>query len=395
MKQPVVNIGLIGHVDHGKTSIAYSLTGKWTDTHSEEIKRGISIRLGYADAIFYECPNCNGSERFSNKAICSQCNQPGKEVRRVSFVDAPGHETLLMTMLSGAAVMDGAILVIAANEPCPQPSTIEHMMSIKIAGIQKLVVAQNKVDLVSKEEALKNFAQIKAFLKENGFENAVVIPTAAHFRLNIDLLIEAIEKEIPTPHKDASLPLRLFVVRSFDVNKPGCLPEELKGGVLGGSIVQGSVEEGQLIEISPGFEKGPVETKVTSIHTTFGPVKKGFPGGLLALGTLLDPNQTKNDQMKGQLVGKKGELPQPITTLHLKLFPFKRLVESASSELRANETVVLAIGTSTAVGVITKAKKDEAVIALKNPVTVEKQQKVVISRHQKSGWRLAAYGVCS
>jgi translation initiation factor 2 subunit 3 len=383
--------GLISH----NTSLTQALTEKWTDTHSEEIKRGISIRLGYADAIFYECPNCNGAERFSNKPVCPQCQSPTKELRRVSFVDAPGHETLLTTTLSGAAVMDGAILVIAANEPCPQPSTIEHLMALKIVGISHIIVVQNKVDLVSKEEALKNHSQILAFLKENGFENTVIIPTAAHFRLNIDLLIEAIEKEIPTPVKDPSLPLRLFVVRSFDINKPGCLPEELKGGVVGGSIAQGSVEQGSTIVISPGFEKGPVETKVTSIHTTFGPVQKAFPGGLIALGTLLDPNQTKNDQLKGQLVGQQGELPQPTTTVHLKLFPFKRLIESASSELRATETVVLTIGTSTAVGVVSKAKKDEAVIVLKNPVILEKQQKVVISRHQKSGWRLAAYGVCS
>ncbi|MBU1930063.1 translation initiation factor IF-2 subunit gamma [Candidatus Micrarchaeota archaeon] len=386
---------MVGHVDHGKTSLTQALTGKWTDTHSEEIKRGISIRLGYADAIFFECTQCKGSERYTNQAICGQCNKPTKELRRVSFVDAPGHETLMTTTLSGAALMDGAILVIAANEPCPQSTTIEHVMALKVAGIQKIVVAQNKVDLVSKEQALKNHEQIQFFLKERGFENSVVIPTAAHFNVNIDLLIEALEKEIQTPKKDPSLSLRMFVVRSFDTNKPGCSLEQLKGGVLGGSIIQGSIEEGQTIEVSPGLDKGPIETTVTAIHTSFGLVKKSFPGGLVAVGTVLDPNETKNDQMKGQIVGPADSLPPPVTKLHLKLFPFKRLIEGASTGLKMNETVVITIGTSTSVGTIIKTAKETVDIVLKNSVTVEKDQKVVISKHQKSGWRLAAYGVCN
>ena len=79
-----------------------------------------------------------------------------KPVRKVSFVDAPGHETLMATMLSGAAIMDGAILIIAANEKCPQPQTEEHLMALNIMGIKNIVIVQNKIDLVSEEQALKN-----------------------------------------------------------------------------------------------------------------------------------------------------------------------------------------------------------------------------------------------
>src|SRR3989338_9270375 len=113
--QPVVNIGLVGHVDHGKTSLLQALSGKWTDTHSEEIKRGITIKLGYADAPIYKCDQ----HTYSTKKQCEKC----EEQRIVSFVDAPGHETLMATMLSGAAIMDGALLLVAANEECPQPQT--------------------------------------------------------------------------------------------------------------------------------------------------------------------------------------------------------------------------------------------------------------------------------
>jgi len=119
--QPELNIGLVGHVDHGKTTLTEALSGKWTDTHSEELKRGITIRLGYADATIRKCEVC-GKHVLEKK----HCNKLALAVRKISFVDAPGHESLMATMLSGATIMDGALLLVAANEECPQPQTREH-----------------------------------------------------------------------------------------------------------------------------------------------------------------------------------------------------------------------------------------------------------------------------
>ncbi|MDD1674402.1 MAG: GTP-binding protein, partial [Methanomicrobiales archaeon] len=144
---PSVNIGVVGHVDHGKTTLVSALTGVWTDRHSEEIKRGISIRLGYADATFYRCPNHQGAEAYSTQAICPVCGEKTIPYRSVSFVDSPGHETLMATMLSGSALMDGAMLVISASEPCPQPQTKEHLMALSLVGIRKIVIVQNKIDV--------------------------------------------------------------------------------------------------------------------------------------------------------------------------------------------------------------------------------------------------------
>ncbi|MBS3062123.1 MAG: translation initiation factor IF-2 subunit gamma [Candidatus Diapherotrites archaeon] len=389
--QPEVNIGLVGHVDHGKTSLTKALTGKWTDTFSEEIKRGISIRLGYADAIFYQYEGMEGSEAFGTKAL-GPSGETGKELRRVSFVDVPGHETLMTTMLSGACLMNGAILVIAANEKCPQPSTAEHLMALKAIGIKHLVVAQNKLDLVDKTQAIKNHQEIEQFLKDAGYENVPIIPVSANFNANIDVLIEAIQATIPSPKLDASKPLRLFVARSFDVNTPGTLPEKLKGGVVGGSIMQGSVKIGDIIEMVPGIDERPVQTQVQSLHTSFGPISEGFPGGLIAFGTQLDPNISKNDQLKGQIVAKPGSLPKPVSKISLKLYLFKRLVETVDSSIRPSETLVLTVGTTTVIGTVTKVSKDHLEAILKSPIVVEKDQTVALSKRQKSGWRLVAYG---
>ncbi len=157
-------------------------------------------------------------------------------LRTVSFVDAPGHETLMATVLSGAALMDGAMLLVAANEKCPQPQTLEHMLALDIVGINNIVIVQNKIDLVTKKEAMENYKQIKEFLKGTIAENAPIIPISARKKINIDMLIEALEKTIPTPKRDPKKNAKMYVARSFDVNKPGTPIEKIGGGILGGSF---------------------------------------------------------------------------------------------------------------------------------------------------------------
>src|SRR3989338_2169886 len=100
-KLPVLNVGMVGHIDHGKTTLLQALSGKFADSHSEELKRGITIKLGYADIVLKEDKNKYGIDS-------------GDPVRYITFVDVPGHEMLMATMMSGAAIIDAAILVIAA-----------------------------------------------------------------------------------------------------------------------------------------------------------------------------------------------------------------------------------------------------------------------------------------
>ncbi len=392
--QPEVNIGVIGHVDHGKTSVVRALTNEWTDKHSEEIKRGITIKLGYADASFYYCEK---SKKYNTKETCED-GRTGKLVRKVSFVDCPGHESLMAVMMSGASLMDGALLIIAANEKCPQPQTIEHLSALEIAGIKNIVIVQNKIDLVSKEEALKNYEEIKQFVKGTIAEKAPIIPFAAHYNANVSELIEALEKTIPTPKRDTKKPFRMLIARSFDINKPSSKIDNLKGGVIGGSIIQGVVKEGEEIEIAPGMQQGGkyknLVTKVASLSIKDGFIKEAKPGGLVAIGTTLDPSLTKGDNLIGNTVGKPGTLPPVRNDVTVEYHLLKQVVGLGEvKNITAGEVLVINGGTLTTVGVVKKADSKKAFIELKKPLCIETGEKVGISRKGTTRWCLIGYGI--
>jgi translation initiation factor 2 subunit 3 len=304
---------MIGHVDHGKSTLTQALTGKFPDTHSEEIRRGISIRLGYAETEFRECSACKGSAKYSTQKKCPHCGKETILLRRVAFVDAPGHEVLMATMLSGASIMDGAMLVIAANERVPMPQTREHLAAMDIIGMEKVIVCQNKIELVSEKDAVKGFRDIKKFISNTSAKKSPILPISAVHHSNIDLLIENAEKYLPTPPRDDTLPPQMLVARSFDVNKPGQSPKKLKGGVVGGSIIQGKFNLGDDIEIRPGVRRGTkyrfMETKITSLMSGFGELETAYPGGLIGIGTNLDPALTKGDMLVGHVVGYSDSLP--------------------------------------------------------------------------------------
>lgn len=390
MSQAEVNIGLVGHVDHGKTTLVKALTGEWTDTHSEELKRGITIRLGYADVEIKCC-----CEHDTTKEKCPHCGKKTKSKRKVAFVDAPGHETLMAVMISGSAIMDGAMLVIAANEPCPQPQTYEHLTALSIMGVKNLIVVQNKIDLVSKEEAMENYKQIKEFLKGTLAENAPIVPVAAHHGINIDALAEAIEKYIPTPERDPKKPAIMYIARTFDVNKPGTKPQKLTGGIVGGSVVQGKLSIGDEIEIKPGITRDekvkPISTKIVGLNTCGKNVKEALPGGLIGVATELDPSLTKTDQLVGGMAGDPEALPPVVNSLSLDVRLMERAVGMDKVDpLKEKEALVVNVGTATTIGFVTKLKP--VTLTLKRPVCAAKGNKVAISRRVGNRWRLVGYG---
>jgi len=404
-KKPEVNIGMVGHVDHGKTTLVKALSGVWTDQHSEEVKRGISIRLGYADATFRKCPKCPEPDAYTVEERCPHCGTESEILRTVSFVDSPGHETLMATMLCGAAIMDGAVLVISANEPCPQPQTKEHLMALNITGIDRIVIVQNKIDLMSREQVMVHCQQIKDFVKGTVAENAPIVPISAQQNINIDMVIEAIENAIPTPPRDVSKPALLKIARSFDVNRPGATPDSLKGGVIGGSLSQGRLRVGDKIEICPGRHVDyegrkqwvPIQTKVISLLAGSHAQDEITPGGLVGVGTQLDPVMTKSDALVGQVAGEPGKLPKVLNAFTMNMQLLERVVgvtdESMVEPIHSSEPLMLNVGTATTVGVVNSAREGGVVqVQLKRPVCADIGDSVAVSRRIGARWRLIGVG---
>lgn len=401
--QPCVNIGTAGHVDHGKTTLIQALTGQWTSVHSQELKRGITIRVGYSDAAFYKCKNCEPPLGYSTNPQCPNCGQPSELSRVVSFVDSPGHESLMANMLSGAALMDGAMLLVAANQKVPQPQTKEHLLALQILGIQQIVIVQNKVDLVSYKEALANYADIVKFVKGTKAARSPIIPISAQAKLNIDALIEAIEQTIPTPKRIETAEPVMHVLRSFDVNKPGTVIKQIKGGVIGGSLTQGSFSVGDQIEIKPGIYNSkkdtyePIQTEVVSLGTSAGIVDSVKPGGLVAIGTKLDPSLTRSDSLVGSVIGKPGTLPENSTCAELKVNLFDSAVGTIHdvkvTPIQAGESLRLNIGTAPVLAKVTKVKSENIQVQFKRPVCIFANSNVALSRKIEDRWRLIGAGI--
>ncbi len=378
-----LNIGTFGHVDHGKSTLTRALTGKITDTHSEEIKRGITIRLGHADFIIYK----KGDQYFLKQV------EGAEAVKRVFIVDAPGHESLMATAISASSIVDGAILVIAANEPCPQPQTREHLAVLQMLGIKNIVIVQTKIDAVSKEQALKNFKEIKEFVKGTVAENAPIIPVSSTYKINLEYILRELDKFEPQ-EKSLDYDNLAFTIRSFDVNKPGTPVQKMVGGVLGGSVITGSFKVGDEIEIKPGVPVEntykPIYTKVTSLHLEGEPLEEAKKGGLIAFGTELDPAIARSDALAGNIIGKKGTLPEPVRVIKLK-FKFMKRDDIPEVPLKQGEPLLLNFYSVTTVGVINQLGKGIATVVLKKPI-VPIDNKIAVSRRIGNRWRFAGIG---
>jgi translation initiation factor 2 subunit 3 len=387
---PSINIGVVGHIDHGKTTLLSCLTGKFTDTHSEELKRGITIKLGYADLTIYKDGNNYNLEK------------KGKPERYVSFIDAPGHEMLMATMLSGAAIIDSAILVIAANEGI-KPQTKEHFVALQAKKIENIIIVQSKIDLVSKEKALDNYKKIKEFVKGTIAENSPIIPISAQQGINIDKLLEEICK-LEIPKRDENSDPIFLIARSFDINKPGTTIDKLNGGVLGGILKKGKLKVGDEIEIKPGINSKKnnqlvyqtLTTKIVSLYKGFEKMNEVSPGPSVSIETNLDPFLTKTDSLTGCIVSLKGKLPEITYKLKIKSELFKEVLGTEDKKpvepIKTKEMLMLSVNTTITVGVVEKISKNEIEFSLNIPLVTLKGDNVGIARNINNHWRLIGFG---
>mmetsp|Transcript_11362 Transcript_11362/g.22206 ORF Transcript_11362/g.22206 Transcript_11362/m.22206 type:complete len:488 (-) Transcript_11362:117-1580(-) len=416
-RQATINIGTIGHVAHGKSTVVKSLSGVKTVRFKNELERNITIKLGYANAKIYECvsPDCpkpgSFTSRGSNTADVFEDEKGTWELRRhVSFVDCPGHDILMATMLNGAAVMDAALLLIAGNESCPQPQTSEHLAAVEIMKLQNIIILQNKIDLVKEDAAIQQHEQIRQFVAGTVADKSPIIPISAVLKYNIDVVCEYMCKHIPVPPRDFTSSPHMIVIRSFDVNKPGQDIDSLKGGVAGGSILYGILKVGDDIEVRPGISNKradgtvkclPIRSKVVSLYAEENDLNYAVPGGLIGVGTKIDPTLTRADRLVGHVLGHPGSLPEVYTEVEINFYLLRRLLGVKTSDggkgakvskLQKNEVLLVNIGSTSTGCTVVAMRGDLAKIQLMDPVCTKEGEKVALSRRVEKHWRLVGWG---
>ncbi|KAM7467010.1 hypothetical protein LguiB_014572 [Lonicera macranthoides] len=421
-RQATINIGTIGHVAHGKSTVVKAISGVQTVRFKRELERNITMKLGYANAKIYKCedeacprPLCFKSYG-SDKEDSPFCDVPGYEhcrmklLRHVSFVDCPGHEIFMTTMLNGATIMDGAFLLIAANESFPQPQTLEHLLAVEMLNLQHIIILQNKVDMVSEDVAKNQHKAIQEEIKDTAAKDSPVIPISAQLKCNIDVVCEYIVKKIPVPRRNFTSPPHMIVIRSFDVNKPGYGIDDMKGGVVGGSITRGVLKVNQIVELRPGLtgkdENGnakciPIYTRVVSLCAEQNELQFAVPGGLIGIGTTMDPSLSRSDKLVGQILGEIGTLPEVFTEIKISINLLSHLLgvktkDNAKgaevSKLAKGEILQLNILSMVVGAKVISVKARHAILELRKPVCASVGDKVALSRRIESHWRLIGWG---
>jgi translation initiation factor 2 subunit 3 len=429
-RQATINVGTIGHVAHGKSTVVRALSGVYTIRFKQEKERNITIKLGYANAKIYKRAKkegeadgpglytSRGSSHPDKFEITGEGDKDGKYelVRHVSFVDCPGHDILMATMLNGAAVMDAALLLVAGNESCPQPQTSEHLAAVEIMRLKHIIILQNKVELIKEGQAAQQHEDIKKFVAGTVADGAPVIPISAVLKYNVDVIAEYLTTQVPIPPRVFQCAPQMIVIRSFDVNKPGEDADSLKGGVAGGSILKGVLRVGDEIEIRPGVisktasgqvKCRPIKSVVRSLLAENNQLQYAVPGGLIGVGTQLDPTLTRADRLVGQVLGLPDKLPGVFLEIEVKYYLLRRLLGVKTEgdsrggkvqKLKKGEILMVNIGSTASGGRITGIKVGEsgegdlAKVVLTTPVCTSEGDKVALSRRIEKHWRLIGWG---
>ena len=257
-------IGTAGHIDHGKTSLVRALTGVDTDRLKEEQRRGITIELGFA-----------------------YLPRPSGDI--IGFVDVPGHERLVHTMLAGATGIDFALLVVAADDGV-MPQTREHLAIIDLLGIRRGAVALSKSDLASPERLAEVNAQVRATLATTGLADAEIVPVSTVTDDGVAELLALLDREaLGTALRPADGRFRLAIDRSFSLRGAGT--------VVTGTALSGRVAVGDRVMTSPTG----LEARVRSVHAQNAAATLGLAGQRCAL-ALAGPKINPESVMRGDVL---------------------------------------------------------------------------------------------
>ncbi len=379
-KQPVLNIGMLGSVSDGKSTAVLKLSGIKTQKHSDELKKNITIKPGYANLKIYQDENNN----FTNK------KDNNKLVHHLSFIDCPGHQQLILTMLGNINLMNGVIIVVSmAEDLSKKTQLIQHLAAVKIAKIKKIIICLNKIDLVPKKKVLERKQELEKLLNIHNIKPNIFIPTSFSKNLGINYLLQAIYNLFSPDDIKPNLNIDpLFKVsRSFDVNKNGISWEKITGGVLGGSLISGKLNVGDEIEIRPGIKVKeankvyykPIITKIESIQTETDTLDNIIPGGLMGIKTDIDPFYCKKDFMAGSIIGLKNKVPNIYSEIKLEL----NLTDDFGGYWKPalNDNIDLQIGTLLIEGTVININPLK--IKLKKDACIEDNALIIISRRLK------------
>lgn len=381
------------------------MTGTVTQKHSKELEKNITMKLGYANAKIWKCDLC-GECAFSASNekyyICDPCDKDMTLVNHVSFVDCPGHNALMATMLNGTCVLDYTILVESAhNKEIPAPQTVDHLIITKQIGTPNYVTVVNKLDLVNKSTAKEIINNFKNFLEQHSVTSPI-IPISANFEINLDILCKYMAKmKIPT--RDLISKPKMIVIRSFNVNMPGIKVENLKGGVIGGSIVKGILNKNDKIILKPGFYKQNTDSKtrftcyslssqVLSIFSDKTELKSAQPGGLIAVQLSIDPALSVDDNLSGNLLLHE-DIAEKYNVYEDIAITYKPIKELSDYIPNKGDTLVINSNGTDFIGIITKIKKNCPIIQLNKPMCCLIEDKISLSRKNGTTITIVGFGI--
>ena len=379
-RQATMTIGTLGNVSEGKSTFVRALSGVATQKFKKEKQSNITIHLGYAGFKLWRNPETGD---LTNTPTTIKSVPGSTLIAHYSFADCPGHEAYLATMLSGAAIMDAAALIVAANSPnIPQIQTQEHLMAAQLMDLPHVFTIQNKLDIVKEPE--ESLEKIRAFTKGTIAGSNPLIPMSAQLGWGVEYAVHHLAYNMPYPERTYDGPLRMMIVRSFDVNKPvQWVPGKsaVAGGVIGGTILSGVLHPDDVLEMRPGIWTGtelyPLLFKAKSLYCDADQLPYAIAGGLIGVGTTLDPRFTATNALIGQIVGTPGTLPPVTNRIKCKFKKFKRkvaLADAPPEDHNVGETVSVCVGIMTVKGTIKKIDDKKREIVLDRPVCVEEGQ---------------------
>jgi translation initiation factor 2 subunit 3 len=385
MNQPIINLGCLGSVSDGKSTMVEKCSGTKTQRHSNEKVRNITIKQGYGNMKIWEK---NGDYHTTNSSILN--NDDMNLVNHISFVDCPGHQEYINTMLSSISVMDGAIFVIAVDQPLKnKPQLIQHLAAAKLGKINKIIICMNKIDLVSKDVVRQRKYELDELLTEYDIKPYIIIPTSFNKRIGINYLIQAIMELFSNYHEKINDNTMFRISRTFDINKPGTNWREVNGGVIGGSLISGKVKVGDEIEILPGylskdkngkFTCNTITTKILSIKSDNNELDEIIPGGLVGIRTDLDPFYCKNDTLAGNAAIIKNTNQKPkiynqvyLDTNYINTFGF-------NWEPKIHDLVSIQMGTRVIDAKVTDINRNTLLFDFVKPVCISDNEHIIICK---------------